>query len=77
LVERFKDGAEITWDLPLNHEYYYIKGYFIEYWLFSSKKKDKSSTLPGQRTKLKGYFKNWFLFACNRIYFRLLPIKTS
>ncbi|XP_031570590.1 fibroblast growth factor receptor 2-like [Actinia tenebrosa] len=51
VVEIFKDGVEIAWDEPPNHRYYFIKGYFVEYWKFASEK-EKTTTLKGQRTKV-------------------------
>ncbi|XP_031570589.1 angiopoietin-1 receptor-like, partial [Actinia tenebrosa] len=55
LIEATDDGAEIAWDKPQNHIYYGIKGYLIEYWVFSQpKNKENTGIIKGQRSKITG-----------------------
>jgi hypothetical protein len=55
LVDVTSNGAEMAWDKPHNHKYFNIKGYVIEYWVFSaSKNKMQTDTVLAQRSQITG-----------------------
>lgn len=54
VLEVSNNGAEVAWDKPANHLYFSINGYFIEYWVFSSKTKKKTDVYKDVSVQLSG-----------------------